>query len=542
VILVEKSSSKTKIVMGAALVVLIGIALLIKIGGTAAAKLTEEMLAHQNIVDGRISYERIGAGMAGDVEIRDLTWKAPNGAIKAEVPLVTLSINFIDVLRKGGGTGSVSNVVLNKPHFYGVYEEGKGLDLLDLVRFADRKQNTPYQKTGTIVPTKFRGLVEIKDGLLDLESNGKKVNLTKISTQTAFKQYPLIHSTATARKDACDLIVNMDYQDGQATVTGEAKNTSAADLLALYPELKDISVSGGTVPSMKIAASRDDKGWHLTVEGQVQQLEGKVFGWALKDAQVDFSANRSEALIRKLDGKLNGMPVSAQGKITSGRGTPLPPGYDLTFRSDAFKTQALSEGMVLGGASLRLVGRLSGSSLEPKLDGSFTADTAKLDFLTLERIKGNFDWKAGKLVLGETEGRLGGGTVKLDGYVGMAARDYRIRVDASRVDAALLTKNKLTGLLNFRLNLLGRNAADSCEGAGFFTLPEKGRFFYDAGGREANGEVRLLEGDILVKDGAFTVRNGFLKLDRRKYAITVAPEDGDHAVLRLGEVVSASFF
>lgn len=65
-ILVEKSSSKTKIVMGAALVVLIGIALLIKIGGTAAAKLTEEMLAHQNIVDGRISYERIGAGMAGE--------------------------------------------------------------------------------------------------------------------------------------------------------------------------------------------------------------------------------------------------------------------------------------------------------------------------------------------------------------------------------------------------------------------------------------------------------------------------------------------
>lgn len=80
--------------MGAALVILIGIALLIKIGGTAAAKLTEGMLARQNIVDGRISYESIGAGMAGDVEIRDLTWKAPNGAVKAEVPLITLSIDF----------------------------------------------------------------------------------------------------------------------------------------------------------------------------------------------------------------------------------------------------------------------------------------------------------------------------------------------------------------------------------------------------------------------------------------------------------------
>jgi hypothetical protein len=91
---VEESSSTKKVVMGAALVILIGIALLIKIGGTAAAKLTEGMLARQNIVDGRISYESIGAGMAGDVEIRDLTWKAPNGAVKAEVPLITLSIDF----------------------------------------------------------------------------------------------------------------------------------------------------------------------------------------------------------------------------------------------------------------------------------------------------------------------------------------------------------------------------------------------------------------------------------------------------------------
>ena len=528
--------------MGAALVILIGIALLIKIGGTAAAKLTEGMLARQNIVDGRISYESIGAGMAGDVEIPDLTWKAPNGAVKAEVPLITLSIDFFDVLSKGGGTGSVSNVVLNKPHFYGVYEEGKGLDLLNLVRFANRKKDTPYQKVGTIVPTKFRGLVEIKDGILDLESNGKKVSLSKISTQTAFKQYPLIHSTATARKGDCDLVVNMDYKNGKAAATGEAKNTSAADLLALYPDLKNITVTGGMVPSMKITASRDDGGWHMTLEGRLQQLEGKVFGWDLKEAEADFSVNRDEAVIRELNGKLNGMPITVRGKITSGRGTPQPAGFDLTFRSDAFKTQALSEGMVLGGASLRLTGNLSGNALEPKLDGSFAADSAKLDFLPLEQIKGKFAWQAGKLVLNSTEARLGGGPVKLDGYVGMEAKDYRLRVDASGVDAARLTKNKLTGLLTIRLNLLGRNQADSCEGAGFFVLPDKGRFFYDAGGREANGEVRLLEGDILVKNGTFTTRNAFMKLDRNKYSIAVAPEGGDHAVIHLGEVVSSSFF
>ena len=504
--------------MGIALVVLIGIALLIKVGGGAAAKLAEQMLAHQNIVDGEITYEHIGAGMAGDVEIRDLTWKAPNGTVKAEVPLVTLSVNFFDVLRKGAGTGSVSNVVLNKPHFYGVYEEGKGLDILDLVRFAHRK-GVPNEREGTIVPTKFRGLVEIKDGLLDLESNGKKVNFTKISTQSAFKQYPLIRSSATARKDDCDLVVNMDYKDGAAKVTGEAKNTAAADLLALYPDLKQITLTDGTVPSMKLAASKDDKGWHMQLDGRAEKLAGKVFGWDLTEGVAEFTATRDEALIRKLDAKVNGMPVSVQGKITSGRGTPLPPGFDLTFKSDAFRTQAVSEGMVL-----------------------HNADEVQAGLLPLTQVKGGFELNAGKLVLKDTEAKLAGGNVSVDGFVGMENRDYQFRVRASQVDAAMLTQNKLTGLLTIRVNLLGRNTADSCEGAGFFSLPAKGRFFYDANGKEASGEVRLLQGDILVKDAVMTTRNAQMKLGRNKYAIEVVPQDDSYAEIRLGDVISSSWF
>ncbi|MEE3381152.1 MAG: hypothetical protein VZQ81_04365 [Succiniclasticum sp.] len=537
----EGISSKKKVVMGIALVVLIGIALLIKVGGGAAAKLAEQMLAHQNIVDGEITYEHIGAGMAGDVEIRDLTWKAPNGTVKAEVPLVTLSVNFFDVLRKGAGTGSVSNVVLNKPHFYGVYEEGKGLDILDLVRFAHRK-GVPNEREGTIVPTKFRGLVEIKDGLLDLESNGKKVNFTKISTQSAFKQYPLIRSSATARKDDCDLVVNMDYKDGAAKVTGEAKNTAAADLLALYPDLKQITLTDGTVPSMKLAASKDDKGWHMQLDGRAEKLAGKVFGWDLTEGVAEFTATRDEALIRKLDAKVNGMPVSVQGKITSGRGTPLPPGFDLTFKSDAFRTQAVSEGMVLHNAALKVVGRVSGSALEPKLDGSFTSDKVQAGLLPLTQVKGGFELNAGKLVLKDTEAKLAGGNVSVDGFVGMENRDYQFRVRASQVDAAMLTQNKLTGLLTIRVNLLGRNTADSCEGAGFFSLPAKGRFFYDANGKEASGEVRLLQGDILVKDAVMTTRNAQMKLGRNKYAIEVVPQDDSYAEIRLGDVISSSWF
>ena len=124
----------------------------------------------------------------------------------------------------------------------------------------------------------------------------------------------------------------------------------------------------------------------------------------------------------------------------------------------------------------------------------------------------------------------------------MENRDYQFRVRASQVDAAMLTQNKLTGLLTIRVNLLGRNTADSCEGAGFFSLPAKGRFFYDANGKEASGEVRLLQGDILVKDAVMTTRNAQMKLGRNKYAIEVVPQDDSYAEIRLGDVISSSWF
>ena len=115
---------------------LIAIALVIKFGGGAASGMAEQMIARQNVVAGTLTYEKITAGFAGDVEIRNLVWKAPNGDVKMEMPLATASVNFFDALRKGAGIGAVTNIVFNRPKFYGIYEEGQGLDLLTLLKLA----------------------------------------------------------------------------------------------------------------------------------------------------------------------------------------------------------------------------------------------------------------------------------------------------------------------------------------------------------------------------------------------------------------------
>ena len=534
-------STKKKIIMAAALGILIVIALFIKMGGGAAAKLAEQMLQRQNLAAGSVSYEKIGAGFAGDVEIRNIVWKAPNGDVKAEIPLTTISVNFFETLRKGGGIGSVTNIVLNKPRFYGVYEEGQGLDLLNLVKWAGGTNHIWEKQEKSVKPTEFRGLVEIKDGLLKLTSNGKKVEFTKLNSQLAFKQYPLLRGGATGSKEGCDLVLNMTYEEGKANVTGEAKNMPATDLLATYPDLKHIAVKEGTVPTVTIRASKDEGGWHMDLSGKPKNISGEIFGLPFTEGEGTFRANRDEAALEQLQLKVREMPLTVTGKIRSGRGTPLPPGYDLSFRASGFKTQALSSGLFLKDGALNFEGRLTGTSLEPKLSGSFAADSLEVDPLSLSAVKGGFFWDFGKLRLQNAAARCAGTDVTIDGDIDLKTGEYRLIVGGHRLDAAQLTENKVTGLLFMSLELNGKNQQNSASGTGSFAL-QNGRYYYMEAGRAKNEEIRFLQGDIIVENSNFATRGAEMKLGRNKYSVSVILNEAGKAEIKLGEKRSWSLF
>lgn len=536
-------STKKKIIMAGALGILIVIALFIKMGGSVAAKLAEQMLQYQNLAAGSLSYEKIGAGFAGDVEIRDIVWKAPNGDVKAEIPLTTISVNFFETLRKGGGIGSVTNIVLNKPHFYGVYEEGQGLDLLNLVKWAGQTNNQTLwvKQEKSVKPTEFRGLVEIKDGVLHFMSNGKRVELTKLNSQVAFKQYPLLRGGATGSKESCDLVLNMTWEAGKANVTGEAKNMPVADLLATYPDLKHIVVKEGIVPTVKIYASKDEGGWHMDLSGKPKNISGEIFGLPFTEGAGGFRASRDEAEIEQLQLKINKMPLTVTGKIRSGRGTPLPPGYDLSFRATDFKTQALSSGLFLKDGAVNLEGRLTGTSLEPKLSGSFAADTLMLAPLQLSAIKGGFLWDFGKLRLQNAATQCAGTTVNVEGSLDLKTGEYQFALAGSGLDAAQLTDNKVTGLLGLSLEMKGKNQQDSAFGAGSFIL-QNGRYYYIDAGRAKNEEIRFLQGDIVVENSNFATRGAEMKLGRNKYGVSVFLTEAGKAEIKVGEKRSWSLF
>ena len=528
--------------MGGALAVLIVIALIIKLGGGAAARLAEQMLARQNVVAGTLSYEKITAGFAGDVEIRNVVWKAPNGDVKMKMPLATASVNFFDALRSGGGIASVTNIVFNRPEFYGVYVEGQGLDLLNLLKLAGQEAaREAGKKAGQPVqPTRFRGLIELKEGSLNLDSNGKKVLLSKINSQMAFKQYPLLRASATASKENCDLVLSMAYENGSAQVTGEAKNAAVADLLAMYPDLKNITVKTGIVPTVKVAASKDTEGWHIRLEGKPRSMAGDFFAIPFTDGEGTFTADRDEAVLHSVQAQVCGMPVTVQGTIRSGRGTPLPPVFALGFSADHFKMQALSSGMYLDDAHIAFSGKLTGTAVEPKMEGIFKSDYIYAAPLKLTDVHGAFAWEFGKLVLKNASALGAGAKIILEGYLNLPAKDYQFTISGNNLDAAQLTENRVTGLVQVQAQVTGRNAADSASGEGQFLL-EKGRYYYTENSPRSE-EIRFLQGDIIVQNGQFGTKSAEIKLGRNKYNVSVLTGERGTAELKLGQKTASSLF
>ena len=538
----ERISSKKRIITMGALAVLIAIALVIKSGGGAASRMAEQMLARQNVVAGTLTYEKITAGFAGDVEIRNLVWKAPNGDVKMEMPLATASVNFFDALRKGAGVGAVTNIVFNRPKFYGVYEEGQGLDLLNLLKLADQEnaQEVGKKPEQPDNPTSFRGLIEVKDGELDLVSNGKKVRLDKINSQMAFKQYPLLRASATGNKEKCDLVLNMDYENGSARVTGEAKNAPVPDVLAMYPDMKHIRVTDGVVPTVKIAASKDRGGWHIRLDGKPRNMAGDFFGMNFTDGEGNFTADRDMAELQTIQANVKGMPVTLQGTIKSGRGTPLPPVFDLTFSANNFKTQALSKGLYLDDASVIFSGKVTGTAVEPKIEGTFSCNYLYAAPLQMNSLHGNYVWDAGKLVLHKAEAMSAGAKVALDGFLIPAAGDYQFSLLGNNLDAAQMTDNRITGVLRMKAEVTGTDRADSAAGSGAFAL-ENGRYYHTEGNLRSE-EVRYLEGNIVILNGQFGTKDAVMKLGRNKYSIAVVAGDKDAAEIRMGKKLSSSLF
>ena len=308
----------------------------------------------------------------------------------------------------------------------------------------------------------------------------------------------------------------------------------------MYPDMKHIKVTDGVVPTVKIAASKDRGGWHIRLDGKPRNMAGEFFGLPFTDGEGTFTADRDMAELQTVQANVKGMPVTLQGTIKSGRGTPLPPVFDLSFSANNFKTQALSKGLYLDDASVVFSGKVTGTAVEPKIEGTFSCNYLYAAPLQMNSLHGNYVWNAGKLVLHKAEAMSAGTKVTLDGFLIPAAGDYQFSLVGNNLDAAQMTDNRITGVLRMKAEVTGTDRADSAAGSGAFAL-ENGRYYHTEGNLRSE-EVRYMEGSIVILNGQFGTKDAVMKLGRNKYSIAVVAGDKDAAEIRMGKKLSSSLF
>ena len=196
--------------------------------------------------------------------------------------------------------------------------------------------------------------------------------------------------------------------------------------------------------------------------------------------------------------------------------------------------------MYLDDASVVFSGKVTGTAVEPKIEGTFSCNYLYAAPLQMNSLHGNYVWNAGKLVLHKAEAMSAGAKVTLDGFLIPAAGDYQFSLVGNNLDAAQMTDNRITGVLRMKAGVAGTDRADSAAGNGAFAL-ENGRYYHTEGNLRSE-EVRYMEGNIVILNGQFGTKDAVMKLGRNKYSIAVAAGDKDAAEIRIGKKLSSSLF
>lgn len=516
-----------RIVAAAIAIILAAGGLGVHFGGKAAAKLVDRMLAQQDVVQGPVKYDRIAAGWSGDVQIYNIRWIGVNGSKKAEIPLTTLSINLWETLTKGGGVASINSIVLDHPHFYGMYSQEKGLDILHELQFSGQKTVAAYKPAEEIKPTSFRGEIEIKDGTFDLLAGAKPVQFTKISGQGLFKQYPLLQFNLTAVSGSSALVFNIVKNGEDSKVKGEVKNGKLVDFVPFLPNFKDIELKDGQIPTLNVTASKTaGNQWQFLLEGQVKEASGNGFGCLFNAGSGKFTATWDKIALDKFTCRIQEMPLEITGEIKTAVGLPDPASYDLQVKIPQGKLSDLSAGLDVPG-NITAQGRITGSILEPKFEGTIALSDLKVGPMQIPQLAGIFKCANGELHLGDVQGSAAEGTLRFNGTIKLQPRTFSLQVQGIDLKTEKMCSDGLYGKCRLDAELSGADQKDSAAGSGTFTVEE---------GSWGNDKVRNFHGKLLITDGhlGFTevqLRKGFkifdLKLDLSKEKkIKIVAKDG----------------
>lgn len=458
----------------------------VKLAGQRAIEYVHRMAEEQTALKGKLAFEKVNASFSGDVVFENVVWTDPAGRKVADLPTLNVSVNLADALRGTLGTSSIEDIVAYKPEFNVEYTDKNGLNVVNLINFP---------KQGEETPTKFRGVVEIKDAVVNLEMNGQKLNFTKVQMQANMNQFPTIKFNLQGKDKEADLVGDIVKTVGDVSVKAEVKKYRIPNLMKLLPSFGRVKIDNGIVPTLVLSAIEKDKKWTVDIEGDLAEVAGAFDGYYFSNGVGKFAIDNKAISLAAFTAMLEGQPVEMKGLILfSKEGLPT---FDLDFKTDSFRVDAISPGLDIAD-TLSAKGKVTGKVDKPVMNGDFTM--AKLDFapLSMTDINGKYTYQNGLISINEAIGKAHSGSFRVVGDVVTETKDFSLNMVANDLDSAAVTETQINGPLSFNIDVTGTGEVASAVAYGTFAIGQG--TFYNIPFNEITGIVNRTSGNMTFSD------------------------------------------
>ena len=414
-------------------------------------------LDETDIPSGEVNFDFPQIGSLAALALQQMSGNVTGRIIlekEGQVPVATLTLESPRIEREDVSVSDVSATLkidnyLKTPAISGtatVNELKSGDILINSTRLAMTTENdwTRFDVRTQInrdIPVAAAGRVRISDGKTTVELQKAETGFQGIATSLTSPATVTLENGTTTISTA-----TLAIGGGSAVISGNVSDKLKLDIslsrvsAALANRFaKDLDASGrisgpvtvrGTPSNPQVSF---DLNWQ---NAKTAQLSGAGIGSLIINAKGEF-ANRQLRIDTDLTGPA-GLSFSGSGNVTLAE----TPAFDLGFRGQLpfsiLASTFADNGLSLTGNAKADV-RISGTSLQPKLDGSVQSSDARFihaeSGIAVEKIALTIDLSGDRAIIRQMNGQLstGGkisinGGIEIDGQAGLPA-DIRIRID-----------------------------------------------------------------------------------------------------------------
>ena len=458
----------------------------VKLAGQRAIEYVHRMAEEQTALKGKLVFEKVNANFSGDVVFENVVWTDTAGRKVADLPTLNVSVNLADALKGTLGTGSIEDIVAYKPEFNVEYTDKNGLNVVNLINFP---------KQGEETPTKFRGVVEIKDAVVNLEMNGQKLNFTKVQMQANMNQYPTMKFNLQGKDEEADLVGDIIKTNGDVSIKAEVKKYKIQTLMKLLPTIGRVKIANGIVPTLVLSAIEKDKKWTVDIKADIAEVAGVFDSYNFSNGKGKFAVDNKAISLSTFTTSLEGQPIEMNGLILfTKEGLPT---FDLDFATDSFRVDAISPGLDIAD-TVSAKGKVTGKIDKPVVKGDFTM--ARLDFapLSMTDIYGKYLYQNGLISINDATGKAHSGSFRVVGDIVTETKYFSLNMVANDLDSSAVTETQIKGPLSFNIDMTGTGEAGSAIAYGTFAIGQGN--FYNIPFNEITGIVRRTSGNMTFSD------------------------------------------